>query len=106
MKPFSASPVPTPACVEVIGHTTHPASAPIPALSTNESVTRLRTGRPQSRAASPFDAQARIWRPSSVRRKKSPSRTTIAAQVASVHTTCGETRAPATSSAVTSSPVK
>jgi hypothetical protein len=106
VKPLMARPVPMPYWVWVMGLTTQPASAPMPALSTKERVMRFRVGRPQSEAATRLAAQARICRPSMVKRKKAVTSTTSAAQAPSVQSTCGETRAPPTAMEVTSLPVK
>ena len=80
--------------------------APIPALSTKESVTMLRALMPQRRAASRLEAQARICRPRGVARKKMPSSTTIVPQTPITQSTCGEILAPASAIALTASPVK
>src|SRR5690242_9841937 len=106
VKPLMARGVPTLYCVYVIGETTQPARAPIPAESTNESVTRFRVGSPHSEAAVRSEAQARICFPVMVQRKKTVTRTTIVAQTPRVQTTWGDMRAPPIESELTSFPVK
>src|SRR6266545_4867128 len=105
-KPFSARPAPMAWCVEVMGETTQPASAPMPALRTKESVTRFLTGSPQSAAASRFAAQARISRPSMANLKKRFSATTTTAHAPRLHSTCGERCTLPIAIEVDSSPLK
>jgi hypothetical protein len=73
-----------------MGEITQPARAPIPALSTKDSVTMFLALIPHSCAASRLQAQARICRPSSVRAKKKLSAATITAEMPSTHKTWGE----------------
>jgi hypothetical protein len=61
----------------VIGDMTHPARAPIPALSMKESVTMLRVLMPHRMAALRLAAQAFISRPTDVVWKKTLRNSTI-----------------------------
>ena len=80
--------------VRVIGEITHPANAPRPALSPNESVRMFAMLMPASIAASGLDEQARIARPGSVCLRNTCNATTMTAMVPNTQRTCGEIAAP------------
>ena len=106
VKPLIASPVPLSYWVCVIGDTTAPASAPMPALSTKESVTMFFALMPQRVAASRLDEQARIWRPSMVMRKNALRASTTSPQAPMTHSTWGLMYTPPNDIELISSPVK
>ena len=94
MKPFTASAEPMSYWVWVIGETAAPASAPMAAARKNEMATMVDGRMPHRRAAVGLSAQARMARPSRVKRKNRPSAATISAETPSTQNTCGEMRAP------------